>query len=66
MSQVLNQEISKTKEKSYSREIDNLLSKLKENCNLMKTENKEIARLRKLNDKSFEKLKRTVESLQTY
>ena len=66
MSQVLDQEISKTKEKSYSREIDNLLSKLKENCNSMKTENKEIARLRKLNDKSFEKLKRTVESLQTY
>jgi predicted patatin/cPLA2 family phospholipase len=66
MSQAINQEISKAKEKSYLREIETLLSRLKENSKSIKSENKQIERLRKANDKSFVKLKRAVESLQTY
>jgi hypothetical protein len=66
MSQAINQEISKAKEKSYLREIETLLSRLKENSKSIKSENKQIERLRKANDKSFVKLKRAVENLQTY
>lgn len=66
MSQVLEQEISKSKEKIYLKEIENLVSKLKETTKSIKNENKEIARLRKSNDKSFLRLKRAVENLETY
>ncbi len=66
MNQVLEQEISKSKEKSYLKEIELLLSKLKENNESIKNENKQIERLRKSNDKSFLRLKQVVESLETY
>lgn len=66
MNQVLEQEISKSKEKIYLKEIENLVSKLKETTKSIKNENKEIARLRKSNDKSFLRLKRAVENLETY
>ena len=66
MSQVFNQEISKSKEKSYLQEIDSLLLKLKENSQFIKTENKQIAQLRKSNEKSFGKLKQAVENLRAY
>jgi hypothetical protein len=66
MSQILNPEISEAKEKTYLQEIENLFSVLKENNKSIKSENKEIERLRKSNDKSFGKLKQAVESLQTY
>lgn len=66
MSQVLNPEISKTKEKHRLREIENLFLKLKENTITIKNDNKEIERLRKSNDKSFGKLKIALENLRTY
>lgn len=66
MSQVLNREISEAKERSYLQEIENLLSKLKENSKSIKDENRQIERLRKSNDKSFGKLKQAVENLQAY
>jgi uncharacterized protein YaaN involved in tellurite resistance len=66
MSQVLNEQISKSKEQNYLQEIENLLFKLKENSKTIKNENKQIERLRKVNDKSFGKLKQAVENLRTY
>jgi uncharacterized protein YaaN involved in tellurite resistance len=66
MSQVLNEQISKSKEQNYLQEIENLLFKLKENSKTIKNENKQIERLRKANDKSFGKLKQAVENLRAY
>lgn len=66
MSQVFDQEISKSKEKSYLNEIESLFLKLKENSKTIKQENKQIERLRKLNDKSFSRLKQAVENLRAY
>ena len=66
MNQVLNQEISKAKEKSYLQKIESLFLKLKENSKNIKQENKQIERLRKANDKSFLRLKQAVEDLRAY
>lgn len=66
MSQVLNREISKAKEKSRLQEIENLFLKLKDNSKTIKHENKQIERLRKTNDKSFTRLKQVVENLRVY
>ncbi len=66
MSQVLNEQISKSKEQNYLQEIENLLFRLKENSKTIKSENKQIERLRKANDKSFGRLKQAVENLKSY
>ena len=66
MNPTLNQEISKAKEKNYLREIEELFLKLRENSASIKSENKRIERLRKANDKSFGRLKQTVERLKVY
>ncbi len=66
MSQVLNQEVGKSKEKTYLQEIENLFSRLKENSKSIKNENRQIERLRKSNDKTFGRLKQAVENLQAY
>ena len=66
MSRVLNPEIGKATEKSRLQEVDNLFLKLKENSKTIKRENKQIERLREANDKSFARLKQTVENLRAY
>ncbi len=66
MSQVLNSELTKAQEKRFSRQIDELFSKLKENNKAIIEEQKQITRLRKLNDKSFIRLTKAIENLKTY
>ncbi len=66
MSQVLNQETSKAKEKNVLREIDRLILRLKENNEKIMQDNAEIKRLRKANDKSFLRLKKAVDDLKGY
>ena len=66
MSQVLNREINKATEKSRLLEIENLFLKLKENSRTIKQENKQIERLRKANERSFQRLKQAVENLRAY
>lgn len=66
MSQILKREISKTKEESYLREIEDLFLKIRDNNKSIKQENKQIERLRKTNDESFARLRQTVENLRAY
>lgn len=66
MSQVLNTQLTKSKEIAYTRAIEDLLVKLKENNKVIRDNNKQTERLRRSNDKSFNRLKQVVESLKTY
>ncbi len=66
MSQVLNTQLTKSKEIAYTRAIEDLLIKLKENNKVIRDNNKQIERLRRSNDKSFNRLKQVIESLKTY
>jgi hypothetical protein len=66
MNEVLIPKLSKAKEMAYSQDIDALLSRLKENIRAIKETNRQIERLRKTNDKSFDRAKRAVEGLRVY
>ncbi|MBX3289357.1 MAG: hypothetical protein KF855_08415 [Acidobacteria bacterium] len=58
--------LSKTKMAAYERELDALLKRLRESNLAAKQTYKEIDRLRKSNDRSFERMKRAVEKLESY
>lgn len=66
MSYVIDQELSKAKQLSYSRKIDALLAKIDENIRATKEINKENDRLKKLNDRSMRRLKKSIDSLASY
>lgn len=61
MSDILTRQLGKSSVAAFTKELDNLLDKINENGRLTREADKEIQRLRKLNDKSFEKMKRAVE-----
>ncbi len=66
MSQVLNPELTKLQEKKILHQLDELFSKLDDNNKAIREEQKEITKLRKKNDKSFDRLTKAVESLRAY
>lgn len=58
--------MTKSKADAYVKTIDELLNKLRENNRISKENHKEIQRLRKSNDKAFERAKAAVDRLATY
>ena len=63
MNEILDPPISKAKAESFSKKLDHLLAQLRAN-NLATLEiRKDIARLKRSNDRSFEKAKKAVEAL---
>lgn len=61
MSDVLTRQLGKSSVAAFTKELDGLLDKINENGRLAREAEKETKRLRKLNDKSFAKMKRAVE-----
>ncbi len=61
MSDVLTRQLSKSNITAFTKELDGLLDKINENGRLAREADKDLQRLRKLNDKSFEKMKKAVE-----
>lgn len=66
MSQVLNPELTKSQEKKILHQLDEMFSKLNENNQAIREEQKQIKKLRVQNDKSFLRLSKAVESLKSY
>ena len=66
MSQVFNETISKAREASFSKKLGVLLAQLHEtNLETLKIR-RDIDRLKKANDRSFERAKKAVEALAKY
>lgn len=61
MSEALTRQLGKSSIAAFTKELDGLLDQINENGRLARETDKEIQRLRKLNDKSFEKMKKAVE-----
>lgn len=61
MSDVMTRQLGKSSVAAFTRELNDLLDKINENGRISRETDKEIQRLRKLNDKSFEKMKKAVE-----
>ena len=66
MQQIVMNDIPKGKLAAFGRELDAILLKIHENTIAAKLTYKEIDRLKKSNDRSFERMKRAVEKLETY
>ncbi len=58
--------LPKGKEAVYSRKLDALLATLDENVRATKKINKENDRLKKLNDQSMKRLRKSIEALGSY
>ncbi|MCC6329399.1 MAG: hypothetical protein IT174_12860 [Acidobacteria bacterium] len=61
MSDILTRQLGKSSVAAFTKELNDLLDKINENGRLTREADKEIKRLRKQNDKSFEKMKKAVE-----
>ena len=61
MSDVLTGQFGKSSVAAFTKELDSLLDTINKNGQLTRKADKEIQRLRKLNDKSFEKMKKAVD-----
>lgn len=66
MSQTFNPTLSKAKEESISRKLDELLARLRENNRATLNIYKDIKKLRRSNEKSFNRAKKAVEALAKY
>ncbi len=66
MAYIFDQNLTKTKEQIYSRRLDALLSTIDENVRAIKEINKDNDRLKKLNDKSMKRLKKSIDALSSY
>ena len=66
MRQTLNTTISKAKEASFMKKIDLMLSQIRENNRATLEIHKEIAKLKRSNDRSFRRAKKAVEALENY
>lgn len=66
MSQTFNPTLSKAKEESISRKLDELLARLRENNRATLNIYKDIEKLRRSNEKSFNRAKKAVEALAKY
>lgn len=63
MNQVLDPPISKAKVASFTKKLDQLLTQLRSNNRATLEIRKEIDRLKKTNDRSFNRAKKAVEAL---
>ena len=66
MAYVFNENMTKAKEQTYARRLDAMLSSIDENVRAIKEINKENDRLKKLNDRSVKRLRKSIESLSSY
>lgn len=66
MNYVIDQELSKTKQLAYGRKIDALLAKIDKNIRATKEINKENDRLKKLNEQSMRRLRKSIDVLASY
>ena len=66
MNQILNPSLSKTKEASFLKKFDLMLSQLKENNRATLEIHKDIKKLKVSNDRSYSRAKKAVESLENY
>ena len=63
MSQPLTPTLSKAKEASFLKKLDGMLGQLRENNQATLEIRKEIAQLKRANDRSFDRAKKAVEAL---
>lgn len=63
MGDVLTPQLTKSNATAFTKELVGLLDKINENGRIARETDKEIKRLRKLNDKSFAQMKKAVERL---
>ena len=61
MSDILTRQLGRSSVAAFTKELNDLLDKINENGRLTREADREIKRLRKQNDRSFEKMKRAVE-----
>ncbi len=61
MNDILTRQLGKSSVAAFTKELNDLLDKINENGRLTREADREIKRLRKQNDRSFEKMKRAVE-----
>ena len=61
MNDILTRQLGKSSVAAFTKELNDLLDKINENGRLTREADREIKRLRKQNDRSFEKMKRSVE-----
>ena len=66
MAYVFNENMTKAKEQTYARRLDAMLSSIDENVRAIKEINKENDRLKKLNDRSVKRLRKSISELSSY
>jgi len=66
MAHVFDENMTKAQELTYARRLDAMLSSIDENVRAIKEINKENDRLKKLNERSMKRLKKSIEALSSY